>query len=1084
MDKGIAFRIIRVFVSSTFKDMDFERDYLKNVLLPKLNKEMADYNILVELCDLRTGIAKQFTSEEEQENYILETCFSYIQKTHPYFIALIGDRYGWVPPKHSIENLSQLFQGFGIDTSMVTDKSVTEVEIILGCLNKNKSNQGIICLRSDKSYDNMPDDVRETYVEKDENARASLSALKANIKELYKASGKEDSLIDYELEWKHNKFINLDKWGDKVYDTLKSKIIADIPAYIDLRSKVNRIMSNFIASNIYKSIDNNTTWNEHATHGIIREYNKLIFTGIEGVGSSTFMCQHYLRILNDNTNVFPIFYSLDAPGADCSFNKIIEYLTQEVNNYVFQLYQRHVVFNPEAPLQSLKEAIDLVAEKEYHILFIIDSYDKIFRHSNVYHHSLRWVPENAAIIISTAIEWMSEFSEHVQVFPMLPFLDKVVATAYVKSMGYKDLTDDIIDAILNPLFGNEDDDKLAYYKTPLWIRMVIDLLVDMNHSDYEIVRSSKKDYSTALKEYRKNIIPHEPIFLEELFLKLVEKNYSITEAEGFLLLLLLAISKDGLTEDTLNSYMNIDGVTFSKILSTTFNKYSKYISYSPESGKWNFKYQICKRSLALGYKKVLDFKSKYQRLLQILAPTSLNNNRVQDDLFYYIIRSNDVEIAESLINTFNAEIIRAGSREVAEELLEKTNREECFNWCVNFLTNGEGVTKKKVDFITKIFENLDASAHVKVVIDQIREITRVILEVFMPNDFDEVCSLMDFCNLLTDIYISEDLHDDAILTNSIAVQFTQIGEDPDTPNFNSMIYTALHQQQALILKANSYVPNCEEQDDSDDESIEQLVMELETCNEEFDQDPSFQNKMNLIKAYSKLAVSLYDVDYESAFLCHKNALILICEVNKSSDTNALRSCSFYLFSWAEECRKHDNIEMAKSAFKMVMQTDERLLEGHETKENLVNAITTLNRLTSCCTKEETEDIRIYTRNALYLIDKLVSKDFNICCNLWLKQAKICFDKQVYYEAFYVYDTMADELLKLDDLSYVLLLIEVLIYIAEIAFIDGGKDAGIHRIQYPIQQIDEARKLFQHEEHINELDELMTKCQKLLAQYAE
>lgn len=87
-----AYRIIRIFVSSTFKDMDFERDYLKDFILPRLNKELIQYEIFVELCDLRSGITQNFSSEQEQEEFILQSCFRAIKTSHPYFIALIGDK--------------------------------------------------------------------------------------------------------------------------------------------------------------------------------------------------------------------------------------------------------------------------------------------------------------------------------------------------------------------------------------------------------------------------------------------------------------------------------------------------------------------------------------------------------------------------------------------------------------------------------------------------------------------------------------------------------------------------------------------------------------------------------------------------------------------------------------------------------------------------------------------------------------------------------------------------------------------------------------------------------------------------------
>ena len=215
MDNMNVYRLVRVFVSSTFRDMDFERDYLKNILIPKLNEEMRQHDILVELCDLRTGLAKMFTSEQEQEEYILQSCFSAIKSTYPYFIALIGDRYGWIPPKQSISNLNQVFQDFGVNASSVTDKSVTELEIILGCLNKEGSSKSIICFRSDKSYENIPEDILKDYVEEDEVSKNHLAELKEKIKAKFNEWNKNDSIIDYQLEWHENKFIHLEAWGTK-----------------------------------------------------------------------------------------------------------------------------------------------------------------------------------------------------------------------------------------------------------------------------------------------------------------------------------------------------------------------------------------------------------------------------------------------------------------------------------------------------------------------------------------------------------------------------------------------------------------------------------------------------------------------------------------------------------------------------------------------------------------------------------------------------------------------------------------------------------------------------------------------------
>lgn len=1077
-----AFRTVRIFVSSTFKDMDFERDYLKNFVLPRLNNELLQYNILVELCDLRSGIAKKFASEQEQEEFILQSCFSAIKTTYPYFIALLGERYGWVPPKHSLENLKQLFGSFGVETLSVEDKSVTELEILLGALNKNVSNKGIICFRTEKSYENMPDDIRKLYIE-DKN-RQKLANLKNEIKAKYEQLGIDDKLIEYELEWVGDKFLKLDEWGDKVYDVLKSQIIDDIGPVVDMRSSTHRIMDSFVFSNIYKSIDNRTNWTEKVTHGLIREYNKLIFAGIEGVGNSTFLSQHYHRLITDHTNILPIFYSLDAPGADRAFSNIVEYLTKEVYNYVQLLYDECPEYNIDEPLNSLREAVDFVSDKEFHVLFIIDSYDKIYKHSNPFHHSLRWVPDNAAVIIGVDVNWASDFSEDVLVCPTLPLFDKGIAKKYVKSMGYNDLDDDTIEKILSPLYDG-DDNNLAFYKTPLYIRMIIDLLVDLNHADYETIRSSQKEYTLALKEYREQNIPAEPTITELLFHQIVSKNSSVIGENGICVLYLLAIAKNGLTENTLRMLMGLNEFEFTHVLSKTFNKFSKYLSFAPDSGKWQFQYQLCK-VLMSKFKQPKDERDIFRDILKILLPVSLYERTVQDDLFYYLIKSQDLNAAEEILSTRDYALLNSGAIEVAEGILHKMSANEYFDWCISLLNHNEGITEPKILFIIKVFEKLQLSSQLGSVMDIVRGIAGRIVAAEVQIDVDYIYTFMDFCNMMTDIYICEDMLEDAQLTNSIAVRFANIlGEDDETSEFG-LARVARQQERALIKKTKRYT-NEEYPPSNEDDSILviDLLEEVNKCKEALDKNPTHLNKMTLIKKYSELAVLLYDSNYNDAFMYHTEAIELISEVlNKSNDTNNLRTCSGCLYQWGCKCLESENWEMAKETLEFVQIIDENLLYKNETKENLTNLIFLYCKLIKCCTACDDEKIKELCRLSLLHISKHISEDFDLCCKLWLTIAAACWEQKAYYEAFFVYDTMADEITNKNDHSYVVLQIEVLIMIAEIAFIDGGVDAGLHRIQYPTQLINEFRPYLSREQDRITFDQLEEKCNSLIAMYVK
>lgn len=83
---------IRVFVSSTFVDMQAERYYLVNEVFPQIRRSCALLGIDFEAIDLRWGV-----SGENSDAQVLDYCLDQIEGCLPYLLALIGGRYGWVP---------------------------------------------------------------------------------------------------------------------------------------------------------------------------------------------------------------------------------------------------------------------------------------------------------------------------------------------------------------------------------------------------------------------------------------------------------------------------------------------------------------------------------------------------------------------------------------------------------------------------------------------------------------------------------------------------------------------------------------------------------------------------------------------------------------------------------------------------------------------------------------------------------------------------------------------------------------------------------------------------------------------------
>jgi len=98
-----ASRTFRIFVSSTFSDLKAERNALQKEVFPQLRDLAADRGCRFQAIDLRWGVSEEASLDQQAMNICLaeiERC----QQTspRPNFIVLLGDRYGWCPPRPQI----------------------------------------------------------------------------------------------------------------------------------------------------------------------------------------------------------------------------------------------------------------------------------------------------------------------------------------------------------------------------------------------------------------------------------------------------------------------------------------------------------------------------------------------------------------------------------------------------------------------------------------------------------------------------------------------------------------------------------------------------------------------------------------------------------------------------------------------------------------------------------------------------------------------------------------------------------------------------------------------------------------------
>ena len=144
--KDVKWRNARVFISSTFRDMHGERDYLTRYVFPELqeryrfsisppfppNSTLTTQNttrcnrlhVHVTPVDLRWGVT------EEDTQQALEICLTEIDNCRPFFLGLLGKRYGWIPDAYVVPD----DPAFDWVRTFPLGRSITHMEMHYGVL--------------------------------------------------------------------------------------------------------------------------------------------------------------------------------------------------------------------------------------------------------------------------------------------------------------------------------------------------------------------------------------------------------------------------------------------------------------------------------------------------------------------------------------------------------------------------------------------------------------------------------------------------------------------------------------------------------------------------------------------------------------------------------------------------------------------------------------------------------------------------------------------------------------------------------------------------------------------------------------
>ena len=500
-------RTIRVFISSTFSDMGDERTELMKRTFPRLRAMAAKRDVTLTEVDLRWGITK----DESESGKVVDICLREIQNSIPFFIGIIGNRYGWIPSGGDIEEST--YDRFVQVRSYVERKlSVTDMEMQFGVLEHKDDLHAYFYINDNKKErDNNPEKLAKLKRAVRSNGRYPVSDF----------SSPEDLAKQVE-----EAFVRLldELFPDNHFLSFLEK------ERISQRSFLNQLSQSYVQVKEYFEKLDSFLADENQQY--------LIVTGESGLGKSALVANWVKGLIDKKqTNRKIIYHFIGNGGSLGSHNHVVKTLCAELKDQ-FKLEAPSDEREKEKWEKDESDTLEMVysrisVDKEG-CLIVLDAVNQLVNVDNA--KNMLWLgfpPRNVKVLITTFGEdaTMNVFKRRgnqvVELIPLGHEQRRELVKDYLKTLYGKCLTAEQVTKII--------DDRQS--SNTLVLRTLLDELV------------SSGTFADLEKRIQYYLDPDSiPDFYQRV-LERYEDDYGRDNVSHVLSLILL--SRDGLPEDAI-----------------------------------------------------------------------------------------------------------------------------------------------------------------------------------------------------------------------------------------------------------------------------------------------------------------------------------------------------------------------------------------------------------------------------------------------------------------------------------------------------------------------------------------------------
>ena len=794
-------RTFSIFISSTFADMQAERDHLKNVVFPKVEEELQQRRIKIEIVDLRWGVdTTSIVQEDEREANVLKVCLDEIKRCRPFFIGLLGDRYGWVPP---LERIETAVVGEDIEVKGKV-KSVTAVEIEFGVLaSKEQLTRSVFYFREPLPYhefsgkqaamfsDEYNPELSET--EKAER-KTALNNLKSSIREHFENKNLKDKVKTYSGKWDvaKQKVTGLEAWGDIIYNDILAECESHAKETWDIvpknwQEQELALLEAFIETNTQTFCGRKPLLVELINHLLSDDTAiwGLALTGESGSGKSAIFSM--MNKMMDQEECFILAHSAGLSPRAKSVANLLQIWNRQLSDYLgiqqelIQETQRGedlttpiagqkgktTAISIEKLQETLLNLLQLTSAKK-RVIIMIDALDRFEPTARAQH--LSWLPammpKNVRLVLTTitgseqkAVKYHKGLKERsIEVFS--PDEAKEMLQALCKKQ-HKTLPEKVVKAILE----KKRDDGQQATCSPLWLSLAVNMLMALDHDDFEKMSRLSGGGGEQIESYMGSMAVGFDTLPGPLFLSLVNKAGTVF-GDGFTQVVFncLACSRNGLRERDLEKILPFENIAWDALQFASLRRWFKaHLTLQGEELQWNLAHSILKNTLLNKMSETEGRNVHSSIACHLLLLSDMDSLKISESM-YHLMQSDNRKMAANYYDNYLVDTpqTEGSSKILADAVIrdEALNETASMDWLLSLMEiTGDNDDKHRTilnNFIFSLFDNhlksdTTVNTRIKLILavsGQIEELRRR-----APDSEDYACDLLGSFQRLGDLYL-------------------------------------------------------------------------------------------------------------------------------------------------------------------------------------------------------------------------------------------------------------------------------------------------------------------------------------------